>query len=117
AFRRSSTASFSGASTKKADASVRPCIKALPCIRWDGRAALLSVQIDWDGSIEPFFLLAGQKSAVFSVPALGAEAFILDGVHRVDRDLRALEHKLSVDLAPVAHRLAAAGADGLHLFD
>ena len=58
-----------------------------------------------------------QKSAVLTVPALGAKALILDIVHRVDGDLRALKDELAVDLAAVADGLAPAGADGFQLLD
>ena len=66
------------------------------------------------------FLFVGvprQKSTVLAVPALGAKALILDIIHRVDGDLRALKDELAVDLAAVADGLAPAGADGLHLLD
>ena len=58
-----------------------------------------------------------QKSAVLTVPALGAKALILDIIHRVDGDLRALKDELAVDLAAVADGLAPAGADGFQLLD
>ena len=63
------------------------------------------------------FRVSCQKRTVFAVPALRAEALILNVVHRVDGDLRALKDELAVDLAPVADGLAAAGTDGFQFLD
>ena len=58
-----------------------------------------------------------QIITVFPVPALGAQALVFHVIHCVDGNLRALKDKLTVDLAAVANRLAATGADGFQLFN
>ena len=64
----------------------------------------------------PLFLNFGIKLFTLAEIALGAQAHIFHIAHLINGHLIALKHKLTVDLAAIAQRLAPAKANGFHFF-